>query len=206
MSVPRWRDVQAGPLAGSRCRERSRKSPSGSNSAPSIVVAGRRSIGHNAGVIGLTRMEMCCQGVTAPRQQGTRMVTCHCQLSVRGQLRSGQAVPRHHPGQRRWPPWHHVHRKARDADGVSVQTTGPYEAKVAGDSWLVIGPEGHEPATAAEFGQFATGLIEGESFAQGFGALDEPFDEDAGLGIAQMPANMPYRVAMPQQTLVQIMA
>jgi hypothetical protein len=37
--------------------------------------------------------------------------------------------------------------KARDADGVLVQATGPYEAKAAGDAWLVICPEGDEPAT-----------------------------------------------------------
>ncbi len=40
--------------------------------------------------------------------------------------------------------------KAPDADGVTVQATGPYEAKVAGDSRLVICPEGHElPSPAA---------------------------------------------------------
>ena len=38
--------------------------------------------------------------------------------------------------------------KSRDPDGVSVEVTGPYEAKVAGDSWLVICPEGHELAVA----------------------------------------------------------
>lgn len=32
-----------------------------------------------------------------------------------------------------------------DADGVSVQTEGPYEAKVADESWLRIYPEGREP-------------------------------------------------------------
>jgi len=36
-------------------------------------------------------------------------------------------------------------QKARDADGVSVQTEGPYEAKVAEESWLRIYPEGQEP-------------------------------------------------------------
>lgn len=35
--------------------------------------------------------------------------------------------------------------RVRDADGVSVQTEGPYEAKVADDSWLRIYPEGQEP-------------------------------------------------------------
>ncbi len=35
-------------------------------------------------------------------------------------------------------------KKARDADGVSVETTGPYEVQVAGESWLVVCPEGHE--------------------------------------------------------------
>jgi hypothetical protein len=39
--------------------------------------------------------------------------------------------------------------KTRDPAGVSVETTGPYEAKVAGDSWLVICPEGHELAAAS---------------------------------------------------------
>ncbi len=32
-----------------------------------------------------------------------------------------------------------------DAEGVSVQAEGPYEAKVAHDSWLRIYPEGQEP-------------------------------------------------------------
>ena len=36
-----------------------------------------------------------------------------------------------------------------DADGVSVQTEGPYEAKVADGSWLVIYPEGQEPPIPA---------------------------------------------------------
>lgn len=36
-------------------------------------------------------------------------------------------------------------QRAESADGVSVQTEGPYEAKVAGDSCLMIYPEGEEP-------------------------------------------------------------
>jgi hypothetical protein len=36
-------------------------------------------------------------------------------------------------------------RKVRDAEGVSVQTEGPYEAKVVDDCWLMIYPEGQEP-------------------------------------------------------------
>ena len=36
-------------------------------------------------------------------------------------------------------------QKVQDAEGVSVQTEGPYEAKVAEDSWLRIYPEGQEP-------------------------------------------------------------
>lgn len=35
--------------------------------------------------------------------------------------------------------------KDQDADGVSVQAEGPYEAKVADESWLRIYPEGQEP-------------------------------------------------------------
>jgi hypothetical protein len=38
----------------------------------------------------------------------------------------------------------HVQR-ARDAEGVSVQTEGPYEAKVVDDTWLMIYLEGQEP-------------------------------------------------------------
>lgn len=36
-------------------------------------------------------------------------------------------------------------QEAGDAEGVSVQVEGPYEAKVADDSWLRIYPEGQEP-------------------------------------------------------------
>lgn len=36
-------------------------------------------------------------------------------------------------------------QKAGDEEGVSVQAEGPYEAKVAQDSWLRIYPEGQEP-------------------------------------------------------------
>jgi hypothetical protein len=35
--------------------------------------------------------------------------------------------------------------KVQDAEGVSVETEGPYEAKVAEDSWLRIYPEDQEP-------------------------------------------------------------
>jgi hypothetical protein len=36
-------------------------------------------------------------------------------------------------------------QKAGNAEGVSVQTEGPYEAKVVDGSWLMIYPEGQEP-------------------------------------------------------------
>ena len=36
-------------------------------------------------------------------------------------------------------------QKVQDAEGVSVETEGPYEAKIAEDSWLRIYPEGQEP-------------------------------------------------------------
>ena len=32
-------------------------------------------------------------------------------------------------------------QRIREAEGVSVQTEGPYEAKVVGDTWLMIYPE-----------------------------------------------------------------
>ena len=38
----------------------------------------------------------------------------------------------------------YVHR-AEDAEGVSVQTEGPYEADVVDGTWLVIYPEGQDP-------------------------------------------------------------
>jgi hypothetical protein len=38
----------------------------------------------------------------------------------------------------------HVQR-AGDAEGVSVQTEGPYEVKVVDDTWLMIYLEGQEP-------------------------------------------------------------
>lgn len=41
-------------------------------------------------------------------------------------------------------------QKAQAAEGVSVQTEGPYEAKVADDSWLRIYPEGQEPPIPAD--------------------------------------------------------
>lgn len=37
-----------------------------------------------------------------------------------------------------------------DADGVTVQIKGPYEAKVTDDCWLFIYPEGHEPPVSAQ--------------------------------------------------------
>jgi len=36
-------------------------------------------------------------------------------------------------------------QKVEDVEGVSVETEGPYEAKVAEDAWLRIYPEGQEP-------------------------------------------------------------
>jgi len=36
-------------------------------------------------------------------------------------------------------------QEAEDAEGVSVQTEGPYEAKVYDGRWLAIYPEGQEP-------------------------------------------------------------
>ena len=44
----------------------------------------------------------------------------------------------------------YVHR-AENADGVSVQAEGPYEAKAVADSWLMIYPEGQEPQVPARF-------------------------------------------------------
>ena len=40
-------------------------------------------------------------------------------------------------------------QEAADAEGVSVQADGPYEAKVADGDWLVIYPEGQEPPIPA---------------------------------------------------------
>jgi hypothetical protein len=42
-------------------------------------------------------------------------------------------------------------QKAGNAEGVSVQTEGPYEAKVVDGSWLMIYPEGQEPQFPHEF-------------------------------------------------------
>jgi hypothetical protein len=36
-------------------------------------------------------------------------------------------------------------QRAADAEGISVQTEGPYEVKVVDDSWLRIYPEGQNP-------------------------------------------------------------
>jgi len=42
-------------------------------------------------------------------------------------------------------------QRAENADGVSVQAEGPYEAKVVADSWLMIYPEGQEPQVPVRF-------------------------------------------------------
>src|SRR5215469_2325168 len=42
-------------------------------------------------------------------------------------------------------------QRVGDAEGVSVQTEGPYEAKAVADSWLMIYPEGQEPQFPARF-------------------------------------------------------
>jgi hypothetical protein len=42
-------------------------------------------------------------------------------------------------------------QRAKDADGVSVQAEGPYEAKAVGDSCLMIYPEGQEPQFPVRF-------------------------------------------------------
>jgi hypothetical protein len=42
-------------------------------------------------------------------------------------------------------------QKAESAEGVSVQTEGPYEAKVVDGSWLIIHPEGQEPPITRPF-------------------------------------------------------
>ena len=36
-------------------------------------------------------------------------------------------------------------QRVKEAEGVSVQTEGPYEAKVVADTWLMIYPEDQEP-------------------------------------------------------------
>ena len=46
--------------------------------------------------------------------------------------------------------------KARTAEGVSVRTEGPYEAKVTDDSCLVIYPEGQEPTALLQAGTDVT--------------------------------------------------
>jgi hypothetical protein len=49
-------------------------------------------------------------------------------------------------------------QRVRDADGVSVQTEGPYEAKVVADTWLIIYPEDQEPQFPQRFhADIATG-------------------------------------------------
>ena len=42
-------------------------------------------------------------------------------------------------------------QRVGDAEGVSVQTEGPYEAKVVADTWLMIYPEGQEPQFPHQF-------------------------------------------------------
>jgi len=42
-------------------------------------------------------------------------------------------------------------QKTENEEGVSVQAEGPYEAKVADDSWLRIYPEGQEPPITRPF-------------------------------------------------------
>lgn len=42
-------------------------------------------------------------------------------------------------------------QRDENADGVSVQAEGPYEAKVVADSCLMIYPEGQEPQVPARF-------------------------------------------------------
>lgn len=57
-------------------------------------------------------------------------------------------------------------QKIEDADGVSVQTEGPYEAKVVDEAWLMIYPEGQEPQsphlshTDITFGQTHVGSVD----------------------------------------------
>jgi hypothetical protein len=40
-------------------------------------------------------------------------------------------------------------QEAVDAEAVSVQIDGPYQAKVVDDSWLLIYPQGHEPPVSS---------------------------------------------------------
>jgi len=49
-------------------------------------------------------------------------------------------------------------QRVGDAEGVSVQTEGPYETKVVADTWLMIYPEGQEPQFPHRFhADIATG-------------------------------------------------
>ena len=49
-------------------------------------------------------------------------------------------------------------QRVGDAEGVSVQTEGPYEAKVVADTWLMIYPEDQEPQFPHQFhADIATG-------------------------------------------------
>lgn len=42
-------------------------------------------------------------------------------------------------------------QRDQNADGVTVQAEGPYEAKEVAGSWLMIYPEGHEPQFPLRF-------------------------------------------------------
>jgi len=42
-------------------------------------------------------------------------------------------------------------QRVGDAEGVSVQTEGPYEAKVVAGTWLMVYPEGQEPQFPQQF-------------------------------------------------------
>ena len=49
-------------------------------------------------------------------------------------------------------------QRVKEAEGVSVQTEGPYEAKVVADTWLMIYPEDQEPQFPHRFhADIATG-------------------------------------------------
>ena len=42
-------------------------------------------------------------------------------------------------------------QRVRKAEGVSVQTEGPYEVKVVAGTWLMVYPEGQEPQFPHQF-------------------------------------------------------
>ena len=54
-------------------------------------------------------------------------------------------------------------RTAGNAEGVPVQAEGPYEAKAADGSWLMIYPEGQEPQFPL---RSRTGLTAGRMLAR----------------------------------------